>query len=331
MLTLSDVSVAYDGVVAVDDVTLDVPDGAVLAVLGPSGCGKSTLLRAVAGLEPLTAGTIAFDGERVDRLPTHKRGFALMFQDGQLFGHLSVARNVGYALRLRRRPSASRVAELLALVGLEGYADRLPGTLSGGERQRVALARALAVEPRLLLLDEPLSALDANLRERLAVDLRDILRAAGTSALMVTHDHEEAFTVADRLAVMRDGRVVQSGPIADVWAAPIDAETALFLGYARVLTGTAAAAVLGAMGSRSPAEPGGGFAVRRSALVADEHGVLRGTVVSARATPELLRLVVEVGEVGLVDAVAARDSHWGPGENVRLSVDPTRVALIPRI
>ena len=331
MLTLSDVSVAYDGVVAVDDVTLDVPDGSVLAVLGPSGCGKSTLLRAVAGLEPLTAGTIAFDGDRVDRLPTHKRGFALMFQDGQLFGHLSVARNVGYALRLRRRPSASRVAELLALVGLEGYADRLPGTLSGGERQRVALARALAVEPRLLLLDEPLSALDANLRERLAVDLRDILRAAGTSALMVTHDHDEAFTVADRLAVMRDGRVVQSGPIADVWAAPIDAETALFLGYARVLTGPAAAAVLGAMGLRSPSVPDGGFAVRRSALVADEHGVLRGTVVSARATPELLRLVVEVGEVGLVDAVAARDSHWGPGEKVRLSVDPTRVALIPRI
>ncbi len=339
MLTLTDVSVAYDGVVAVDDVTLEVPDGSILAVLGPSGCGKSTLLRAVAGLEPLTAGNLAFDGQDVDRLPTHKRGFALMFQDGQLFGHMSVARNVGYALRLRRRPSDARVAELLALVGLEGYADRLPATLSGGERQRVALARALAVEPRLLLLDEPLSALDAGLRERLAVDLREILHAAGTTALMVTHDHEEAFHVADRLAVMQAGRVVQSGPIGDVWAAPVDTETALFLGYARVLTGSAAATVMAAVGpalasGQAGAGPAGdvaGLAVRRSALVADEQGPLVGVVESARATPELLRLVVEVREVGLVDAVAPRDSHWGPGEQVRLKVDPTRIALIPRI
>jgi len=342
MLTLTDVSVAYDGVVAVDDVTLEVPDGSVLAVLGPSGCGKSTLLRAVAGLEPLAAGSIAFDDQVVDRLPTHKRGFALMFQDGQLFGHMSVARNVGYALRLRRRPSDAQVAELLALVGLEGYAERLPATLSGGERQRVALARALAVEPRLLLLDEPLSALDAGLRERLAVDLREILHAAGTTALMVTHDHEEAFHVADRLAVMRAGRVVQSGPIGEVWAAPVDTATALFLGYARVLTGSAAATVLAAVrevesrgvpgqAGAGPADELAGLAVRRSALVADEHGPLLGTVESARATPELLRLVVEVGDVGLVDAVAARDSHWGPGEKVRLRVEPTRVALIPRI
>ena len=147
-------------------------------------------------------------------MPTHRRGFALMFQDGQLFAHLTVARNVAYALRLRRTPSArvaARVRELLELVGLSGYDDRLPGTLSGGERQRVALARALAVEPRLLLLDEPLSALDATLRERLAADLREILHAAGTTALLVTHDHEEAFALADRLAVMREGRVVQSG------------------------------------------------------------------------------------------------------------------------
>ncbi len=163
----------------VDEVSLDLPDGEVLAVLGPSGCGKSTLLRAVAGLEPLAAGSVAWDGADLAGVPTHKRGFALMFQDGQLFTHLTVARNVGYALRLRRAPDiAARVEELLALVGLEGYADRLPATLSGGERQRVALARSLAVEPRLLLLDEPLSALDTGLRERLAGDLRGILRTA---------------------------------------------------------------------------------------------------------------------------------------------------------
>ncbi|QIK74553.1 ABC transporter ATP-binding protein [Nocardioides piscis] len=332
MLTLTDVSVDYDGTPAVVDVSLTVPDGSVLAVLGPSGCGKSTLLRAVAGLEPVRSGTIAFDGQSLERVPTHKRGFALMFQDGQLFDHMSVGRNVGYALRLRRRPSAGRIEELLTLVGLEGFAERSPTTLSGGERQRVALARALAVEPRLMLLDEPLSALDTGLRERLAADLRDVLHAAGTTALMVTHDHEEAFAVADRLAVMRAGRVVQSGPISEVWAAPRDAETALGLGYARVLIGPPARALLAAA---PPAivvdEVVEAVAVRRSALVVAEDGPLVGIVESARATPELLRLVVDAGEIGLVDAVADRDSHWGPGERVRLRVDPSRVAVLPRI
>ena len=328
MLSLTDVSVAYDHTLAVNDVTLDLPDGEVLAVLGPSGCGKSTLLRAVAGLEPLAGGTVAFDGDRVDGVPTHRRGFALMFQDGQLFGQLSVARNVGYALRLRRAGRAeiaARVRDLLVLVGLEGYDDRLPATLSGGERQRVALARALAVEPRLLLLDEPLSALDATLRQRLALDLREILRAAGTTALMVTHDHEEAFTVADRLAVMRAGRLVQSGPIARVWQAPADEATALFLGYARVLTGSAARRVLAAAGRPDAAS----LAVRRSALVAAADGPLAGTVESVRATPEQVRLVVDVDGVGRVDAVAPLDCRTGPGERLRLRVDGTRVAPIP--
>ena len=326
MLSLERVTVSYDGAPAVVDVTLDLPDGEVLAVLGPSGCGKSTLLRAVAGLGPTASGRICWDGADLARVPTHKRGFALMFQDGQLFSHLSVARNVGYALRLRRAPHiAARVDELLELVGLTGYGDRLPGTLSGGERQRVALARSLAVEPRLLLLDEPLSALDAGLRERLAGELREILRAAGTTALMVTHDHEEAFTVADRLAVMRTGRVVQQGPIADVWRAPADPETALFLGYARVLRGSAASAVLAAAGL--PAAPA--VAVRRSALAVAEHGPLAGVVVSSRATPELVRVVVDVPELGEIDAVAPLDVHPGAGAVVHLVVEATRLAVIP--
>ncbi|SDC80474.1 ABC transporter ATP-binding protein [Nocardioides lianchengensis] len=325
MLELTGVSVAYDGVPAVRNVSLALPDGGVLAVLGPSGSGKSTLLRAVAGLEPASAGRIAWDGQDLARVPTHKRGFALMFQDGQLFPHLTVGRNVGYALRLRRvRGSAARVAELLELVGLTGYADRLPATLSGGERQRVALARALAVEPRLLLLDEPLSALDAGLRERLAGDLRQILRAAGTTALMVTHDHEEAFTVADRLAVMRDGALVQEGEIAAVWRAPADPATALFLGYARVLTGPAATAALAAAGR--PTAPA--VAVRRSALSVAATGPLTGTVRSARATPEQVRLVVDVAGVGEVDAVADLDHHPAVGESVRLDVDVSRLAVL---
>jgi thiamine transport system ATP-binding protein len=328
VLSLKDVTVRYGDTTAVDDVSLDLATGQVLAVLGPSGCGKSTLLRAVAGLEPLASGSIAWDGDDLGGTPTHRRGFALMFQDGQLFAHLTVARNVAYALRLRRTPStrmSARVRELLELVGLAGYDDRLPGTLSGGERQRVALARALAVEPRLILLDEPLSALDATLRERLAGDLRAILRAAGTTALLVTHDHEEAFALADRLAVMRDGRVVQAGEIDEVWREPVDEETALFLGYARVVRDGAAARVLAAAGL----PPAYAVALRRSALVLDEAGALPARVDSARVTPEQVRLVVEVDGIGTLDAVAPLGSRVAPGDAVALRVDVTRLAALP--
>ena len=328
VLELDEVTVRYGDTVAVDDVSLELASGQVLAVLGPSGCGKSTLLRAVAGLEPLSGGAIAWDGADLAGVPTHKRGFALMFQDGQLFAHLTVARNVAYALRLRRTPSAqvaSRVRELLDLVGLSGYDDRLPGTLSGGERQRVALARALAVEPRLILLDEPLSALDATLRERLATDLRSILHAAGTTALLVTHDHEEAFALADRLAVMRDGRVVQDGAIDEVWREPVDEETALFLGYARVVRDEPATRVLAAAGL----EPAYAVALRRSALVVDPAGALAARVESSRVTPEQVRLVVEAAGIGTLDAVAPLGSRVAPGDEVSLRVDVTRLAVLP--
>ncbi len=245
-----------------------------------------------------------------------------MFQDGQLFGHLSVARNVGYALRLRAGRRRDRVRELLALVGLEGYDDRLPATLSGGERQRVALARALAVEPRLLLLDEPLSALDASLRERLAVDLREILRAAGTTALMVTHDHEEAFTVADRLAVMRGGEVVQPGPSAPCGRLPPTRRR-------RCSSATPAC-----WSAYEPAPPRRGRAAGRAQRRAAPLRARRG---GGRARGD--------GRLGPGDpgaGAARRDrrrarrarrrrvagSHVVPGEPVRLRVDATRVATI---
>lgn len=327
MLELTDVSVSYDGTPAVVEASLRVLDGAVVAVLGPSGCGKSTLLRAVAGLERPSAGTVTWDGADLAGVPTHKRGFALMFQDGQLFNHFTVARNVGYAPRLRRsRDVAATVSRLLTLVGLEGYDDRLPATLSGGERQRVALARSLAAEPRLMLLDEPLSALDAGLRERLAGDLRDILHTAGTTTLVVTHDQEEAFAVADHLVVMRAGRIVQQGPIAEVWAGPVDAETALFLGYARVLEGAPAARVLAAAG-RSAAPT---VALRRSALTLVDPAVaaISGRVLSVRATPDQVRLVVSVEGVGEVDAVGSPNAHVAPGDVVGLSIDAARLARI---
>lgn len=226
--------VTYGPTTAVDGVDLNVRRGEVVALLGPSGCGKSSLLRAVAGLEPLRAGQLTWDGADMRQVPVHRRGFGLMFQDGQLFPHRDVSGNVAYGLQMAGLPKTEqqeRVAELLDLVGLSEFARRSITALSGGEQQRVALARALAPRPRLLLLDEPLSALDRALREHLATELHDILRRAGTTALYVTHDHDEAFTVADRVALMRAGRLVQTGTPAQLWAQPVDAAAAQFLGY----------------------------------------------------------------------------------------------------
>jgi thiamine transport system ATP-binding protein len=235
-LEVSDVTVRFGATTAVDAVSLSVPTGEVFALLGPSGSGKSSLLRAIAGLEPCT-GDISWDGESVVRVPPHRRGFALMFQDGQLFPHLDVAGNVGYALRVAStrasgatRPAiAARVGELLELVGLAGFERRRVTDLSGGEQQRVALARSLAASPRMLLLDEPLSSLDRELRERLAGELRDILTATGMTTILVTHDHGEAGVIADRIGILDAGRLVQTGTLAELRAQPNDDRVARFL------------------------------------------------------------------------------------------------------
>jgi thiamine transport system ATP-binding protein len=333
-LEVRDLTVVLGGATVLSEVSFDLPAGQVLAVLGPSGCGKSTLLRAVAGIERPGGGRVVADGDDLAGVPVHRRGFALMFQDGQLFPHLSVGGNVAYPLRLRRvgrRDRETRVAELLELVGVPGYAERDPATLSGGERQRVALARALAVGPRLLLLDEPLSSLDRDLRERLAADLRRIVDAAGTTALLVTHDHDEAFAVADRMALLRAGRLVQEGTVSEIWQHPADAEAAAFLGYARVVEPAVARQLLAdadgaAQGSRW--EDGSGMALRRSALRVDDRGPVTGEVCSVRSTPEQLRLVVGVDGLEL-DAVAPTGRALRIGETVRLSLDVTRIAAVP--
>lgn len=227
-LDLENVTVRFGAVTAVDAVSLSIPRGEVFALLGPSGSGKSSLLRAIAGLEPCT-GEIAFDGESVMRMPPHKRRFALMFQDGQLFPHLDVAGNVGYPLRISGRPSSDRVAELLQLVGLAGFERRRVTDLSGGEQQRVALARSLAASPRVLLLDEPLSSLDRELRERLAGELHGILRAAAVTAILVTHDHDEAGAIADRVGILDAGRLVQVGTLPELRAKPGSERVGRFL------------------------------------------------------------------------------------------------------
>lgn len=235
MLQVSDVTVLYpvgpgEWNTAVDGVSLEIATGEIVALLGPSGCGKSSLLRAVAGLEPLSSGDVLWDGESVAREPVHKRGFGLMFQDGQLFVHQDVAGNVGYGLfRQPRAERERRVAEMLTLVGLAGYGERRVDTLSGGERQRVALARSLAPAPRMMMLDEPLSSLDRALREHLVVEMRQILRGADATALYVTHDQGEARAIADRIGVMMAGKLVQIGTPDELWANPATPEVAAFL------------------------------------------------------------------------------------------------------
>lgn len=212
-LDVRDVTVTYPGrppVVAVDSVSLTVERGEIVALLGPSGCGKSSLLGAVVGTVPPASGAVLWDGEDLTGVPVHRRQFGMVFQDGQLFPHRTVAGNVAFGLEMQKVPRdrrISHVAELLELVGLPGLAHRAVSELSGGERQRVALARSLAPRPRLLALDEPLSSLDTELRERLAVDLREILQASGTAAVLVTHDRAEAETIASRVIQMRDGHL----------------------------------------------------------------------------------------------------------------------------
>ncbi|MGH3712768.1 MAG: ABC transporter ATP-binding protein [Micromonosporaceae bacterium] len=231
----------YGAVTALDGVELTVPAGDLVAVLGPSGCGKTTLLRCVAGFERLDAGAIEIDGRPVAGPGRHvtpeRRRVAVVPQEGALFPHLSVAGNVGYGLDRRTRRS-HRVDEVLELVGLAGYQHRMPHQLSGGQQQRVAVARALAPRPPLVLLDEPFSALDAGLRVEVRADIRAALRADGATAVLVTHDQGEALSMADQVAVMRDGRILQAGPPAEVYAAPVDTWTAQFVGEAVLLPGT---------------------------------------------------------------------------------------------
>lgn len=229
---------AYGPVAALDGLDLHVPAGTLAAVLGPSGCGKTTLLRCLAGFEHLDAGEIRIGDQTVagpgSHLPPYRRRIAVVPQEGALFPHLSVAGNVAYGLdrAARRGGRGGRVAEVLALVGLTGYEDRMPHQLSGGQQQRVAVARALAPRPPLVLLDEPFTALDAALRGELRRDVREALRADAATAVLVTHDQGEALSMADEVAVMRAGRIVQSGTPTDIYHAPADPWVAGFVGEA---------------------------------------------------------------------------------------------------
>lgn len=241
MLRLDGVTVRFGERAALDSVDLEVAEHETVCVLGPSGSGKSTLLRVVAGLQQPDAGRVLLSGRDQRDVPPHKRGVGLMFQDHQLFPQRDVAGNVSFGPRMHRMGRAEtdrRVGELLDLVGLPQAGRRAVTALSGGEQQRVALARALAPEPRLLMLDEPLGQLDRGLRERLVVELRGLFRRLGTTVLAVTHDHGEAFALADRVVVMRDGRIAQTGTPLEVWQRPASAFVARFLGFDNIVAAT---------------------------------------------------------------------------------------------
>ncbi len=341
-LHVDGVTVRFGPTTAVEDVVLSVAPGEVVALLGPSGCGKSTLLRSVAGLQRVDEGRILWDGRDLAGVPVHRRGFGLLFQDGQLFAHRDVAGNVAFGLQMAgvgREHRRARTAELLELVGLEGYGRRSVATLSGGEQQRVALARALAPRPRLLLLDEPLTGLDRALRERLAGELAAILRHEGTSALHVTHDHDEAFAVADRIAVMSSGRLLQVDTPARLWSTPASRSVAEFLGYSILLHPP---------GSGSPP---GLFAVAPGALrivgpAGEEGGVpgwptptdppLVGVVVSRRGRRgggcDVDLRIGRAGQGPGPTVTAGDDSGrpWAPGQLVELAVDPAGAITVPR-
>jgi sulfate transport system ATP-binding protein len=232
-ISLHDVHKSFGPFKAVDGVSLAVAEGSLTALLGPSGSGKSTLLRLIAGLEQPDRGEIAIGGDPALAVPPQRRGIGFVFQHYAAFKHMSVRDNVAFGLAVRRRPKAEireRVEELLAIVGLSGYADRYPSQLSGGQRQRMALARALAVKPRVLLLDEPFGALDANVRAELRTWLRGLHDDLGVTTLMVTHDQEEAMEVADQVVILRSGRVEQIGPPREVYQRPANDWVMGFLG-----------------------------------------------------------------------------------------------------
>ena len=312
-LTLDRIGVAIEGRTILEDVSLDVSDGERLSLLGPSGSGKSTALRVIAGLQSPSTGRLLLDGRDMTRVPAHRRGVGLVFQDAALFPHRDVAGNVGFGPRVAGLPDGereTRVTEALELVGLAGTGRRDVTTLSGGEAQRVALARALAPRPQVLLLDEPLGALDGPLRRRLQTDLRELFERLALTVVHVTHDVGEAFELGDRVAVLREGRLAQVATPDELWARPADDWVARFLGMANV-------------------EPDGDRAtVVRPEAVRVRSG--NGAVVAAADRDgAVVRLRVRRDDGVELEAVVVGVDVPRVGQRVAVDVDPAGVLDVP--
>ena len=324
-LRITDAHVSFDGTRALDGVDLAVGDGELVVLLGPSGCGKTTLLRAASGLQPLDAGRIELDGRDLTGERPDQRGIGLMFQDEVLFPHFDVEGNVAFGLRMARVPLAERrrrVAEVLELVGLSGFEERDVATLSGGEAQRVSLARALAPKPRVLLLDEPFGSLDRLLRERLINELRPVLDQVGVTAVHVTHDHHEAFALADRIAVMASGRLLRIGTPEEVWTDPRTAQVARFLGHTNVFEAEVPPRLAAAAGRDQR------FVLRSDRMDVSMAGDDRGSAAGARLgaeSPSGERSPADAGSGGSgivqLGATVSRRRFRGDRYELRLDAD----------
>ncbi len=302
-LELQDVAKSFGPVTAVTDINLSLPEGRFVSFLGPSGCGKTTLLRLLAGLERPTRGRLLLGGEDITQKPTHQRNIGMVFQSLALFPHLTVGENISYGLKIRgadKPARAKRAEDLLELVRLPGVADRHITQLSGGQRQRVAIARALALEPKLFLLDEPLSALDANLREEMQVELKMLQQRLGITTIIVTHDQREAMTMSDLVVVMSTARVQQIGPPLEIYRTPANAFVAEFIGTSNLIGVQATGATTVALGAASFAvealpegsQPGDDLVL--SVRPEDVH-VLPGSAAGPNRLPGTVTFVRDVG------------------------------------
>ena len=322
----------------VDDLSLSVPDGSFAVLVGPSGCGKSTTLRMIAGLEKVDGGDIVIGGKRVNGVSPQRRDIAFVFQNFALYPHMTVADNMGFGLRMRKVPAderRSRAVEALEMVGLGRFAERFAHQLSGGQQQRVALARALVTRPRVLLLDEPLSALDAKVRVQLRDEIRRIQTELGITTVFVTHDQEEALAVADRVAVMRDGAIEQIGTPEELYATPATAFVADFVGLSnRVPADLVAGKVvlhgkkLDLLGSLLPDGPVTAYV--RPEDVSIESSGIPATVVSSSFLGSLRRTQVRLADDSLLSIQHDVDLRPLPGETVHLRLKGAPVAAVPR-
>lgn len=324
----------YGDFYAVNHITLDIEGGEFFTLLGPSGCGKTTLLRMIAGFNEIDGGDIRFGDRRMNDIPPHRRNTGMVFQNYAIFPHLSVADNVAYGLHARSIPAeerAQRTREALALMHIENLADRMPSQLSGGQQQRVALARAIVIRPDVLLMDEPLSNLDAKLRLAMRTNIRGIQKELGITTVYVTHDQEEALAISDRIAVMRDGNVMQVGTPRTVYMHPANAFVADFIGTSNFLVGTAHEASFDVLGRLSfSGGLAGGYrgevkvSVRPEEvrLTSPEDSSLRGTVkrVTYLGTNEEYEIALEGGETLLAKVYRTRDVQpYAVGDSVGVS------------